>query len=148
MSSPKFRPAKRFLLCGALGGLLWLSSGCGGGSASAPVTGHVTLNGKPLTSGTVTFVPDKAKGNNSGDEPLGELNAQGEFTVQNRGKPGAALGWYKVTVNSMGPTTLDNTSPNTQSLINTTYTNPKTTPLEKEVVEKPAAGAYDLQIGP
>ena len=148
MSSPMFRAGKRFLLCGALCGLLWLSSSGCGGPASAPVTGHVTLNGKPFTSGTVTFVPDKAKGNTSGEEPLGEINAQGEFTVQSRGKPGAALGWYKVTVNSTGPTTLDNTNPSTTSIINTTYTNPKTTPLEKEVVEKPAPGAYDLQIGP
>jgi hypothetical protein len=147
MSSAIFRLGKRSLLCIALGSLLWLSSGCGG-SKAAPVTGHVTLNGKALTAGTVTFVPDKSKGNTSGEEPMGEINAQGEYTVQTRGKPGAPLGWYKVTVLSTGPTTLDNTSPSTTSAINTTYTDPKITPLEKEVVEKPAPGAYDLQIGP
>lgn len=142
-----FRAGKRFLVSGTLGGLLLLS-GCGGGAASTPVTGHVTLNGKPMTSGTVTFVPNKAKGNTSGEEPLGEINAQGEYTLQTRGKPGAALGWYKVTVASTGPITPDNTSPPTKSIINTTYTNPMTTTLEKEVVEKPAPGAYDLQVGP
>jgi hypothetical protein len=148
MSSVLFRAGKRFLVCGALGGLLLLSSGCGGGAAPAPVAGHVTLNSKPMSSGTVTFVPNKAKGNTSGEEPMGEINAKGEYTLQTRGKPGAALGWYKVTVTSTGPITPDNTSVTTTSLINTTYTNPTTTPLEKEVVEKPAPGAYDLQVGP
>jgi hypothetical protein len=147
MSSAIFRLGKRSLLCIALGSLLWLSSGCGGSNA-APVTGHVMLNGKALTAGTVTFVPDKSKGNTSGEEPMGEINAKGEYTLQTRGKPGAALGWYQVTVTSTGPITPDNTSVTTTSLINTTYTNPTTTPLEKEVVEKPAPGAYDLQVGP
>jgi hypothetical protein len=148
MSSVLFRAGKRFLASGALCGLLLLSSGCGGAAAPTPVTGHVTLNGKPMTSGTVTFVPNKAKGNTSGEEPLGEINAKSEYTLQTRGKPGAAPGWYKVTVTSTGPITPDNTSVTTTSIINTTYTNPMTTPLEKEVVEKPAPGTYDLQVGP
>ncbi len=147
MSSVLFRAGKRFLFSGALGGLLSLSSGCGG-PAAAPVTGHVALNGKPMTSGTVTFVPVKAKGNTSVEEALGDINAKGEYTLQTRGKSGVALGWYKVTVASTGPITPDNTSATATSLINTTYTNPQTTPLEKEVVEKPASGAYDLQVGP
>lgn len=132
----------------ALGGLVCLSGGCDSSAKLTPVTGHVTgPDGKPLTSGTVNFHPNKAKDNSFGQESLGDIDAQGEFTLQTRGKPGAPLGWYKVTVASMGPTTPDNTNPSTTSLVNTTYSNAATTPLE-EVVDKAAPGAYDLKVGP
>src|SRR5262249_8279350 len=138
----------RFLLGVTLCGLVWLSSGCGGGAKLTPVSGRVTMNGKPLTSGYVNFRPNKTKGNTFGGEPIGEINAQGEYTLQTKGKPGAPLGAYKVTVSVTGPMTEDNTKATTKSLINPTYGNPDTTPLEVEVVAEPKSGAYDLQIGP
>jgi hypothetical protein len=147
MLSMRSWPMKPFLFVGCL---LLAAGGCGsGGSKLAPVSGRVTLaDGKPLTSGFVNFRPDKTKGNTFGGEAVGEINSQGEYTLNVRGKPGAPLGAYKVTVSSTGPTTTDNTNPSAQSVINPTYSNPGTTPLEKTVVDKPAAGAYDLQIGP
>lgn len=38
--------------------LLPLATGCGGGQAKGTVSGKVTYQGKPLTSGIVTFVPE------------------------------------------------------------------------------------------
>jgi len=126
-----------------------LLAGCGSGGASlAPVSGKVTVNGKPVTSGTVAFKPDKSKGNTFGGEPIGEINAQGEYTLSTNGKPGAPLGAYKVTVNSTGQATPDNTKAKAQNTLNMTYFHADTTPLEANVVKDPPAGAYDLKLSP
>jgi hypothetical protein len=126
-----------------------LSIGCGSESVKlVPASGRVTVNGKPLTAGTVTFRPDKSKGNTFGGEPMGELNSEGVYTIETNGKPGAPLGSYKVTIMSSGPTTEDNTKVKAQSLVNMTYFHADTTPLTIEVVQQPAAGAYDLKLTP
>jgi len=137
-----------FLLVLVLGGLTGLIAGCDSGPTLGPVTGRVTVNGKPLTAGWVNFKPDKAKGNKFGGEAIGEINAQGEYTLETLGKKGAPLGKYKVTVSATTATTPDNTTAKPKSLINTTYMHPDTTPLEVEVVTQPAAGAYDLKLTP
>jgi len=142
-------PTNQLLRLVALGCLVWLSCGCSGGSKLVPVSGRVTYtDGKPVTSGHVTFKPDKSKGNNFGGEPVGEINAQGEYTLQTRGKAGAPVGAYKVIVTSTGPITEDNTkvSATPQNAVNTTYGNVDTSPLTKDVVESPAAGHYDLKV--
>jgi len=131
----------------ALGGLIWLSCGCGSDAKLVPVSGKVAYtDGKPVTSGYVTYKPDKSKGNKFGGEPLGEINAQGEYTLQTRGKPGAPLGAYKIIVTSTGAPTPDNTKVTTEQQINMTYANVDTTPLNKEVVASPTAGHYDLKV--
>jgi len=46
-----------------------LSSGCGSGSKDPPlfsVSGKVTLNGAPVESGTIQFIPSDLKGSTSG----------------------------------------------------------------------------------
>jgi hypothetical protein len=138
----------RFLLLLGLTGLVLSSGGCGSSSATlAPVSGKVTINGQPLTKGTVIYKPDKAKGNTFGGEPVGEIDANGVYTLQTRGKPGAPVGWYKITV-SVIDAPPDNTKvdANPQSQINPTYLHVDTTPLEKEVVAPPKVGNYDLQL--
>jgi len=147
MSSVKSWPRKRFLVL-VLGGLIGLVGGCGsGGSKLVPVSGKVTVNGQPLTSGWVNFRPDKAKGNTFGGEPIGEVT-NGEYTIQTKGKPGAPLGAYKVLVSAGVAVTPDNTNPKASSGVNPTYSNPDTSPLEVTVVEKASPGTYDLKLGP
>src|SRR4051812_13406743 len=63
-----------------------------------PVTGKVTLDGKPLTVGTVSFRPDVTRGNTSMHIPTGEIDAQGNYTLVTIRKNGAPPGWYKVLV--------------------------------------------------
>jgi hypothetical protein len=72
--------------------------GCDGGKASlAPVSGKVFYQNQPLGRGTIVFVPDADRGNN-GPLAQGTIQAGGSYTVQTEGKPGAAPGWYRVTV--------------------------------------------------
>jgi hypothetical protein len=99
-----------------------------------------------MTTGWVTLRPDKKKGNTFGGEPRGEINSQGEYTIETNGKPGAPLGAYKVTVVVSPATTEDNTKPEKKIPSNMTYANPETTPLAVEVVKEAAAGAYDLKL--
>jgi len=61
-------------------GLMWgplvvLAGGCGGGQAR--VAGRVTLDGRPLETGTVRFHP--AAG---GPDAYGSIDAQGRFTLE------------------------------------------------------------------
>ncbi len=133
-----------FVLCG-----LVALSGCGDGAGKlVPVSGKVTVNGKAATSGWVTLKADKSKGNTFTGEPIGEINSQGEYTVQTNGKAGAPLGSYKILVSLSGAITEDNTKVKSQPHSNPTYLNADITPLKFDVVEKPAEGAYDLKLSP
>ena len=93
MSPLKSWSQNRFLLFVVLGGLACLSGGCDSSARLTPVTGRVTgADGKPLTSGTVIFHPNKDKGNTFGGEAVGDINGQGDYTLQVRGKPGVSSG--------------------------------------------------------
>jgi hypothetical protein len=71
----------------------------------APVSGRVTLNGKPLAKASVTFSPVASKGN---DEPgpgsAGRTDADGRYTLKIVGKEtkGAVIGKHKVRIALMG----------------------------------------------
>ena len=138
-------------------------TGCGGGGSEkvVPVTGKVTLDGEPLTAGTVTFQPDESKGNKSKASASGMVDASGNYKLFiTPEKEGAPLGWYKVGVNPVGmqmggmaalPEAGKLTDPNknvspTGGAVNKKYHVPATSGLSIEVVEKPAAGAYDLKL--
>ena len=63
--------------------------------AGAPVSGTVTMDGKPLAGVTVTFIP---VGSTPGDFCLGETDQSGHYELQDRyGEKGAPAGEYKVT---------------------------------------------------
>ncbi len=88
--SSQSSPKNRILLVVLLGGLLALSGGCSNEPSLAEVKGHVKLIGQTMTSGVVNFHPDKDQGNTFGGECVGDINAQGEYTLHTtRGKPGA-----------------------------------------------------------
>lgn len=77
----------------------FLATGCDGAGSVVPVTGTVTLDGKPLADAEVVFHPDPAKGA-GGDSASGFTDAQGRFTLRTgrTGKDGAAPGFYRVVV--------------------------------------------------
>ena len=56
--------------------LVALLSGCGGDLKVAPVTGTVTLDGKPLERASVLFQPEKG-----GRPSFGVTDANGKFTL-------------------------------------------------------------------
>jgi hypothetical protein len=75
--------------------LLLALLGCGGANQleTAPVSGRVTLDGKPLERGTVTFLPER------GRVATGEIQTDGTFTLGTYSeRDGAIVGRHRVAV--------------------------------------------------
>lgn len=119
------------------------------GDEFLPVAGTVTLDGKPLSVGAVSFRPDASKGNGSLHIPTAEIDKQGRYELVTIGRKGAPPGWYKVLVfadaNALGDPNASR-PPTPKWMMHEKYTEPSTTPLSIEVVATPAAGAYDLNV--
>ena len=129
------------VLCAVVLGAL---PGCNKAVKRVPVTGSVTLDGKPLTAGVVSFAPDNEKGNIHRVACIGRANS-GRYDLSTAAMqnfdngPGAPLGWYKVY--------LDTSVPGAEDLkINPRFKDLNKTPISIEVVESPAPGAYDIQF--
>src|SRR5262249_47603539 len=94
----------------------WLalgSAGCGdpsGVGRTVPVAGKVTVDGRPVKAGTVSFRPDKSKGNTNAHEPYGEIDSEGNYTLFTGTKKGAPVGWYRVAVMAAEPVDVGNLS--------------------------------------
>jgi hypothetical protein len=89
----------------ALAIALMLAPGCGGesGPPRLPVSGRVTLDGQPLSTGAVTLIP-------TGDGPaVGGTIRGGAFAVGR--SEGPSPGTYKVEITSVRPTGRRVTSP-------------------------------------
>jgi len=83
------------LWCGTL---VFLSTavlaGCGDRSQVAPVTGRVTLDGRPLEHAEVTFQPDGSQ-----RPSIGRTDADGRYELAyKRGEPGARVGEHTVRI--------------------------------------------------
>jgi hypothetical protein len=85
--------------CLLLAGLILVASGC---ARRADVSGVVTLDGKPLSSGVVTFTP--AAGGPTAYAAIGE---DGTYRVQTGAAAGLPAGAYVVTVAANTPPTSD-----------------------------------------
>ena len=75
--------------------------GCGGATSDGlprePISGEVTLDGRPLEAGEITFVPDGFEG-----LPIGAQVEDGRFSVPR--EDGPIPGNYRVSVYSSKPT--------------------------------------------
>jgi hypothetical protein len=82
-----------------LGAALVLALGCGS-RKFAPVSGTVTLDGRPLANAIVTFMPVVEQGSiDAGESSTGKTNDKGEFTLKSTtGKNGARVGKHKVSI--------------------------------------------------
>jgi hypothetical protein len=130
----------------ALAGAALALAGCGDDSGippCVPVSGLVTLDGKPLTDGTVIFLGATEKGGPTGYEPVALIDAQGTYSLVTRHKPGAPPGKYKVVVYWDVPGA---GWQKPQSRLPARYSDHAHTPLAVEVVKDPAPGAYDLAM--
>jgi hypothetical protein len=124
---------------------LWAALGAGCGKSSvpmAPVSGKVTVDNQPVTSGQVTLIPLDDK--NHMDLSAGTIDEQGEYKISTGGSDGAPLGKYKITVSVPMMPTGDNKPPTMP--FDRKYADPKGTPLQFEVVSSPATGQYDLKM--
>ena len=80
----------------------FLHTGCGGGPKVVPVSGRVTLDGKPLANATIQFVPVAE----SDEKPLpsssiGTTDADGSYSLvlnTNGNTKGAVVGKHKVII--------------------------------------------------
>jgi hypothetical protein len=88
---------KRVLVGAAL--VLVLVLGCGG-RRFVPVSGTVTMDGKPVAKATVTFMPvAEKKSLEAGESSTGKTNENGQFTLtSSRGKNGALVGKHRVSI--------------------------------------------------
>jgi hypothetical protein len=137
-------PSWCLLRC-ALAFALFASLGCSSGTSLHKVAGKISVDGSPLAKGSVRFVPDKNKGNSGEAEPVGQIAADGTYTLVTNGKTGAPLGWYKVSIDVTEAG--DSSHPRyVKSLINPRFHSPETSQLSIEVVASPATGAYDLNV--
>src|SRR5262245_27650255 len=83
--------------------LLVVIAGCSGKDPNLPVqypvTGKITLDGKPLTGAGIMFLP---RGNTRGTGSFGMSNQEGIYTLKSdHGGPGAPEGEYAVTVSKV-----------------------------------------------
>jgi hypothetical protein len=126
--------------------------GCGKGEGDlanlVPVAGTVAVGDKPLTTGSVTFRPDAARGNLTKHEPHGRIGSDGKYEMLTTTLKGVPPGWYKVRVTATMSNDPKNPYAIPTSLIPTRYADPETSGLSLEVVEKPEAGRYDLPLQP
>jgi hypothetical protein len=144
------RSAYRYLTAVCLWGSIVFVVGCGdsGGVNLQPVVGKVTVNGKPLTTGTgkVSFRP--VKGSAIPQQPAADIEEDGTYRVSTEGKEGAPPGRYQVLVVDVEPRDPKDPFPYgpRKTHVNFKYSNPKTSDLYIEVVPSPAPGAYDLKL--
>lgn len=76
--------------------LLLVLAGCGGHEST--VSGTVTLDGKPLGRGTVTFHPQA-----HGTPGYGAIGPNGQYTVQTNNRVGLSPGDYVITAVALEP---------------------------------------------
>src|SRR5262249_16864181 len=84
-------------------GLLLVAVGCGPSEVPlAPVSGQVFYQGKPLAGGTIVFAPDHERGA-SGALARGEIGPDGHYVLSTDERPGAVLGWHRITIAASAP---------------------------------------------
>jgi hypothetical protein len=136
---------KRWIGLLLLGGLAGCSSE---GERLEPVEGRITLAGKPLPGGTVSFRP--AAGNATLHHPTGRIAADGTFKLLTNGREGAPAGQYKVLIFSDAnaePGTNRSAHPQPPKWrVNAKYTTEGGTDLKADVVAAPTAGRYDFAV--
>jgi hypothetical protein len=79
--------------------------GCAGSDKFAPLSGKVTLNGKPLAHATVSFQPFAKPGSiEAGEGSIGKTNEKGAFILSSStGKSGALVGKHRVSISAIDP---------------------------------------------
>lgn len=114
--------------------LLSLGTGCGESDAKKPPTikvrGTITLKGKPITGGVVTFAPVGGGNRRAGTGPI---QTDGSFVISSfQAGDGVEAGEYKVFINPP-PAPPDSKNAAAKSDIPAKYTSLKTSPLTEKI---------------
>jgi hypothetical protein len=126
--------------------------GCGRGSL-CPVSGVVTLEGQPLTTGFVLYHPDDGQSIPAALLPRGRLDDSGRYELISGERTGAPAGRYRVVVVAQDMTRRAKDSrsevhPEPLPLIDRKYFSPQLTPLRAEVRAAAPPNAYDQSVTP
>jgi hypothetical protein len=125
---------------------LLASQGCERHSPLIPVSGKVTLEGRPLVHGAVSYRPP---GDLTLPQPTGPLDSEGRYRLFTDGRLGAPAGEYRVVVFAYDqPTAGAGHRGLPRSLISDRYHQADTTPLVRQVQPNAPNGAYDLELEP
>lgn len=129
----------------------WVIACCGcsdPGPKLELVSGRVTVNGKPLAAGSVSFRPDATRGNADRHHPTGAIGSDGRYELFTVGRAGAPAGRYQVLVfadaNAEGGKAAHPLP--AVWLTDKKYTTEATTDLTAEVIPAPEPGRYDLKL--
>lgn len=128
-----------------LSACLLLAAGCGGeGQKTAVVKGTVTFQGKAVTTGTVTFVPDAG-----GPPATGEIRPDGTFAMTTyKSGDGAVLGKHKVFIvamEDMSGKLPEERKPLPNPVIPIKYTSLATSPLTADVGDRENSVEFELK---
>jgi hypothetical protein len=122
--------------------------GCGskGGKNNVPVSGRVTLDGEPLTTGgQVSFIPfDQGAG--ASETIGGTIDPSGGYKVFSGGKEGAPPGRYKVTVSPSMTPVKDSGPAMPRMPFDQSFGDSSRTKLFVEVKADAPPGSYDLKL--
>lgn len=141
---------RRVLLLGINFSVLVCCLGCGSSAPhTIPVSGTVTFDGKPLSKGTISFIPagDKTE---FGRPATGNIDPQGNYTLSTF-KPGdgAVPGKYQVAVvsiaNEPSPEEMAEKGAQITSTIPAGYNSPMTSGL-RATVEAGGAMTLDFEL--
>ncbi|MFC1596434.1 carboxypeptidase regulatory-like domain-containing protein [Planctomycetota bacterium] len=139
--TPRHATTRTWMHVGWLGLVLTASGCCGDGIEYFPVTGQVTLDGKPLPDAVVSFMPD----DEGGVASLGETDAKGVYALrQTADLNGAPVGKYTVRVTTYreGKPDADSPFPGVPEKVPARY-NVRTT-LSAEVEPKENSIGFEL----
>lgn len=133
-------------LCGSV--VLVVGCSDSGGVKLLPVAGKVTVDGKPLTTGTGKLSCRPVKGSATAQQPAADIEEDGTYRLATDGMEGAPPGRYQVLVVDVEPIDPKSRFPYgpRKTHVNSKYSDPKKSDLHIEVVPSPAPGAYDLKL--
>jgi len=126
-----------------------ISSGCGsGGPTLGKVSGNITVAGKPLDAGTVTFVSTDGQRPNA----TGAIKSGGSYSLQTVDPgDGAVVGDYKVAITDVDSTALNTALPGApaaapKSAIPSTYQDANKSGLTAKVERGSNTRNFDLKL--
>ena len=123
--------------------MLLALAGCSGSEFGADVSGTASLDGTPLTSGNVVFVPADGVSNNA----VSAVDSGGGYRLMSNRAPGLAPGKYRVSVTMHEQIAVQ---PGERSMVvpklltPATYADANTSGLEFDV--KPGSNTIDLPL--
>ncbi len=90
----------RMLMFVSLALCVVMAAGCRSKNATLnSVSGKVLYKGAPIPGGIIVFSPDTSRGE-SGRVAVSKIESDGSYNLKTDDKPGAAAGWYRVSIGS------------------------------------------------